>query len=104
VFDPVVVEEVGAAKGMCALEWEGVGGPDEDGDNGSVTQSLVSLVSRSITSLSYLTYRCDLVATSLATVCASVEVGFTWKTGNESLPSINPRVDKITEMKCVQVF
>lgn len=44
-FDPVVVERIGAARGMCALEWEGVGGPDEDGDNGSVTQSLVSLVS-----------------------------------------------------------
>lgn len=43
VFDPVVAEGIDAARGMCTLEWEGVGGPEEDGDNGSVTQSLVSL-------------------------------------------------------------
>jgi hypothetical protein len=49
-------------------------------------------------------YRCDRVATIFATVWASVELGFTWKTGKESLPSIRPRVDRITEMKCVQVF
>lgn len=68
MFEPVVVEDIGAARGMCALEWEGVGGPDEDGDNGSVTQSLVSLVLLCLAPLSYLSYRCDLVATSLATV------------------------------------
>lgn len=45
VFDPVVAEEVDAARGIWALEWDGVGGPEEDGDNGSVTQSLVSLAS-----------------------------------------------------------
>ena len=42
------------------------------------------------------------MATTLATVWARVEPGFTWKTGKESLPSIKPRVDKITEMKLVQ--
>lgn len=40
----------------------------------------------------------------MATVCARVDPGFTWNTGNESLPSIKPRVDKITEMKWVQVL
>jgi hypothetical protein len=51
-----------------------------------------------------LTYRCDLVATTLATVCASVDVGLTWKTGNESFPSTKPRVDRMTETKCVHVL
>lgn len=45
-----------------------------------------------------------LVATSLATVCASVFIGVMWKTGNESLPSNMPLVDSITEMKWMQVF
>lgn len=44
-------------------------------------------------------YRCDRVATIFATVWARVEPGFTWNTGKESLPSINPRVDRMTEMK-----
>ena len=28
------------ASGMCTLDMEGVGGPDDEGDRGSVTQSL----------------------------------------------------------------
>lgn len=39
-FGPVAVF-VGVLRGMWVLECEGVGGPDEDGDNGSVTQSLL---------------------------------------------------------------
>jgi hypothetical protein len=35
---------VGVARGMCGVECEGVGGPDDDGDSGSVTQSLSMLV------------------------------------------------------------
>lgn len=31
----------GVAKGTCVVEREGVGGPDEDGDIGSVTQRLL---------------------------------------------------------------
>lgn len=49
-------------------------------------------------------YRCDLVATTFATVCARVELGSTWKTGKESWPSIKPLVDKTTETKCVHVL
>ena len=45
------------------------------------------------------TYRCDLVATSLATVCARVDSGVTWKTGYESFPSNMPLSDRITDMK-----
>lgn len=48
-------------------------------------------------------YRCDLVTTILATVWARVEVGLTWKTGNVSLPSSRPRLDRITDMKRMQV-
>lgn len=32
--------EPGVARGICAVECEGVGGPEDNGDNGSVTQSL----------------------------------------------------------------
>lgn len=39
------------------------------------------------------------VATSLATVWASVEYGFTWNTGKESFPFSTPRSERITEMK-----
>lgn len=46
-----------------------------------------------------LAYRCDLVATTLATVWARVDVGLTWNTGKESLPSTKPRVERITDMK-----
>lgn len=63
----------------------GVGGPDEEGEG-----------------LSTIHMRCDLVATSFATVCASVEKGFTWKTGKGSLPSFMPRSDRMTEMKWMQ--
>lgn len=62
----------------------------------------------------------DRVATSLATVCARVEKGVTWKTarlseglnprwnlhclpGNESFPSPMPRSLRITEMKWIQL-
>lgn len=93
----------GLARGMCALECEGVGGPEDDGDNGSVTQSLQTSISPSA-NMTGLAYRCDFVATIFATVCARVEAGFTWKTGNESLPSSSPRVDRITEIKWVHVF
>ena len=31
-------------------------------------------------------------------------IGITWNTGNESLPSYIPRVDRITLMKWMQVF
>jgi hypothetical protein len=43
--------------------------------------------------------RWERVATSLATVCASVLKGFTWKTGKESLPSFMPRSERMTERK-----
>ena len=66
---------------------DGVGGPDEKGDEGSVIQS-----------------RWLFVATSFATEWARVFMGVTWKTGNESLPSYMPRVDRMTLMKCMQVF
>lgn len=91
---------------MCTEECDGVGGPDEAGDTGSVTQSLEMSVSipGQLSSCSRNTYRCDRVATIFATVCAKVDPGLTWKTGNESFPSIKPRVDRMTEMKCVQVF
>lgn len=49
---------------MCGEETLGVGGFVEAGEEGSVTH-----------------IRCDFVAASLAIVCASVEFGFTWKTG-----------------------
>lgn len=91
------VPEPGAARGICAVECEGVGGPEDDGDNGSVTQSLQGQ-NLSIQMVK-LAYRCDFVATIFATVCARVEPGLTWKTGKESLPSIRPRVDRITEIK-----
>ena len=35
---------------------------------------------------------------------ARVDWGLMWKTGYESLPSIMPRVERMTEMKCRQVF
>lgn len=63
----------------------GVEGPDEAGDGASTTHM-----------------RWERVATSFATVCASVLYGFTWNTGNESLPSLTPRSDKITDMKWMQ--
>lgn len=54
--------------------------------------------------VNHATYRCALVAMTFATVCASVDVGLTWNTGNESFPSIKPRVDRMTEIKCVHVL
>jgi len=50
------------------------------------------------------TYLWAVVATSFATVCASVEYGLIWKTGNESWPSSIPRVERITVMKWIQVL
>ena len=64
-----------------------VGGPEELGDIGSVIHILW-----------------DFVATSLATVCARVDRGVMWKTGNESLPSNMPRVERMTVMKWMQVL
>lgn len=63
----------------------GVEGPDEAGDGASTIHM-----------------RCERVATSLATVCASVLYGFTWNTGNESLPSFTPRSDRMTDIKWMQ--
>jgi hypothetical protein len=63
----------------------GVGGPEEEGDGLSTTHM-----------------RCERVATSFATVCASVLYGFTWNTGKESLPSFTPRSERMTEMKWMQ--
>lgn len=63
----------------------GVGGPEEAGDGVSTTH-----------------IRWERVATSLATVCASVENGVMWKTGKESLPSFMPRSERITLMKWMQ--
>jgi hypothetical protein len=60
----------------------GVGGPEDAGDGVSTTHM-----------------RWERVATSLATVCASVENGVMWKTGNESLPSFMPRSERMTLMK-----
>lgn len=50
------------------------------------------------------TYRWEDVATSLAIVWAKVENGLTWKTGKESLPSFMPRVDRMTDIKWMQVL
>lgn len=87
VLTPEILDEwldVGASVAVCS---EGVGGPDEEGEIGSVIH-----------------IRCDFVATSFATVCASVDSGVTWNTGNESLPSYMPLVDRITVMKWMHVF
>lgn len=46
--------------------------------------------------------RCERVAQSFATVCASVLNGVTWKTGYESLPSWTPRSERMTPMKWMQ--
>lgn len=40
-------------RGMCTEECDGVGGPDEDGDNGSVTQSLEIWISKRLCQLSF---------------------------------------------------
>ena len=76
--------DVGTSVAECS---DGVGGPDEDGETGSVIHIL-----------------CDFVATSFATVWARVESGVTWKTGKESFPSNMPRVERMTVMKWMQVF
>jgi hypothetical protein len=60
----------------------GVDGPDDAGEGASTTHM-----------------RCERVATSLATVCARVLNGLTWNTGKESLPSLTPRSDRMTDMK-----
>lgn len=63
----------------------GVEGPEDDGDGASTTH-----------------IRCERVATSLATVWASVLKESTWNTGKESCPSFTPRSERITEMKWIQ--
>ena len=68
----------GAMTGVC--------GADPDGDGWSTIHM-----------------RWERVAVSLATVCARVEYGDTWKTGKESLPSLMPRSERMTEMKWMQV-
>jgi hypothetical protein len=85
---PAEIDDECAEVGTSVAVWsEGVGGPEEEGDSGSVTQS-----------------RWLLVATSLATMCARVFIGVTWNTGKESLPSIMPRFERMYETKCMQVF
>ena len=85
---PLDIEELCELVGTSVAGWiDGVGGPLEDGDIGSVIHILWLFV-----------------ATSFATVCAKVLIGVTWKTGKESLPSYMPRVLSMTEMKCMQVF
>lgn len=59
--------EIGEGGTMTDGVSAGVDGPDDDGDGASTTHM-----------------RCERVATSLATVCASVLNQSTWKTGNES--------------------
>lgn len=72
--------------GTSTAGWiAGVEGPEEAGDGVSTTHM-----------------RCERVAASLATVCASVLKGLTWKTGNESLPSFTPRSERMTDMKWMQ--
>lgn len=79
--------------------------PEDDGECGSVTHKLDADQSACpFPARCSLPYRCALVAITLATACASVEVGCTWNTGNESFPSSNPRADRITEIKCVHVL
>lgn len=70
---------------MTAGVMAGEGGTEDTGDGDSVTH-----------------IRWERVATSLATVCARVLCGVTWKTGYESLPSFIPRSERMTEMKCMQ--
>lgn len=85
---PAEMEEAWLEVGASVAEWmDGVGGPEEAGDAGSVIHK-----------------RWDLVATSFATVYARVECGVTWKTGNESFPSYMPRVESMTVMKWMQVL
>lgn len=43
------------------------------------------------------------MAQSLATVWARVLMGFTWKTGYESWPSLRPRSERMMEMKWMQL-
>lgn len=72
--------------GTMTAGWTaGVEAPEEAGEGVSTTHM-----------------RWERVATSLATVCARVLKGFTWKTGKESLPSFTPRSDRMTDMKWMQ--
>lgn len=85
---PADIEELCEDVGTNVAGWiDGVGGPLDSGETGSVIH-----------------IRWLFVATSLATVCASVLMGVTWNTGKESLPSCMPRVLKMTEIKCMHVF
>jgi hypothetical protein len=63
----------------------GVAGAEGDGEDPSTTHIL-----------------CAFVATSFAVVCASVEYGLTWNTGNESFPFSTPLSESMTEIKCKQ--
>lgn len=72
-------EDVGTS---VAVWRDGVGGPDEEGEIGSVTQR-----------------RWLFVATSLATMCARVFMGVTWNTGKESLPFSMPRLERMYDTK-----
>lgn len=72
--------------GTRTVGWiAGVEGPEEAGESVSTTHM-----------------RWERVATSFATVWASVLNGFTWKTGKESLPSFTPRSERMTDMKWIQ--
>lgn len=82
------IDELCDEVGTRVAGWaKGVGGPEDEGETGSVTH-----------------IRWLLVATSFATVWARVLSGVTWKTGNESLPSCMPRVERMTLMKWMQVL
>lgn len=38
--DPVVLDPAAFVGTRCVAEWDGVGGPDDDGESGSVTHNL----------------------------------------------------------------
>lgn len=82
----------------------------KDGDGESVTHILMRCGAHGqfwdleAFSGEWMAHRWALVATSFATVCARVEYGLMWKTGKESLPSFMPRVERMTEMKWMQVL
>lgn len=88
--------------------WLGFGVAEVEGDGESVTHILIFISIRFGSGADrngrLKLYLWALVATSLATVWASVEYGLTWNTGKESLPSFIPRVERMTEMKWMQVL
>ena len=94
----VAVLVVAVRIGPCAPDSPGVAGGDKERGGGAMTAG-VEGPEEAGDGASTIHMRCERVATSLATVCASVEKGFTWKTGKGSLPSSTPRSPRMTEMK-----